>query len=132
MLKDIKKTPIFVGGTGLYLESLYNNISQIPEISNKIKSKVNEIFLRKGQKFFYEKLLKIDKDYAKKISPNDTQRILRAIEVKVSTGNIFSDWHKKEKKKFLKKSFILFCEWIEIFCTKKLIIDAKICLTGAR
>ncbi len=103
LLKDIKKTPIFVGGTGLYLESLYNNISQIPEISNKIKSKVNEIFLRKGQNFFYEKLLKIDKDYAKKISPNDTQRILRAIEVKVSTGKIFSDWHKKEKKKIFKK-----------------------------
>ena len=55
LLKDIKKTPIFVGGTGLYLESLYNNISQIPEISNKIKSKVNESFFKKGTKFFFMK-----------------------------------------------------------------------------
>ena len=48
------------------------------------------------------------------------KRILRAIEVKVSTGKIFSDWHKKEKKKFLKKSFILFCEWIENLFYKKI------------
>ena len=63
-------------------------------------------FLRKGKSFFYEKLLKIDKSYAKKISPNDTQRILRAIEVKVATGKSFSDWHKQKKKNYLKKLFI--------------------------
>ena len=103
LLKNNEKIPIFVGGTGLYLESLVDNISQIPSISNKIKSKIEKIFKRKGQFFFYEKLLKIDQNYANKISPNDTQRILRAIEVKVATGKIFSDWHKKERKKIFKR-----------------------------
>ena len=98
LLKNMNRVPIFVGGTGLYIESLVNNISEIPQISNKIKSKINKIFLKKGKNFFYQKLLKIDNNYAKKISPNDSQRIQRAIEVKVATGKSFSDWHKQEKK----------------------------------
>ena len=36
LLKKTKKTPIFVGGTGLYLDSLINNISNIPPISKKL------------------------------------------------------------------------------------------------
>ena len=103
LLKNVNRVPIFVGGTGLYIESLINNISEIPQISNKIKSKINKIFLKKGKNFFYQKLLKIDNNYAKKISPNDTQRIQRAIEVKVATGKSFSDWHKQEKKKLFER-----------------------------
>ena len=103
LLKNMNRVPIFVGGTGLYIESLINNISEIPQISNKIKSKINKIFLKKGKNFFYQKLLKIDNNYAKKISPNDTQRIQRAIEVKIATGKSFSDWHKQEKKKLFKR-----------------------------
>ena len=103
LLKNMNRVPIFVGGTGLYIESLINNISEIPQISNKIKSKINKIFLKKGKNFFYQKLLKIDNNYAKKISPNDTQRIQRAIEVKVATGKSFSDWHKQEKKKLFER-----------------------------
>ena len=103
LLKNMNRVPIFVGGTGLYIESLINNISEIPQISNKIKSKINKIFLKKGKNFFYQKLLKIDNNYAKKISSNDTQRIQRAIEVKVATGKSFSDWHKQEKKKLFER-----------------------------
>ena len=103
LLKNMNRVPIFVGGTGLYIESLINNISEIPQISNKIKSKINKIFLKKGKNFFYQKLLKIDNNYAKKISPNDTQRIQRAIEVKIATGKSFSDWHKQEKKKLFER-----------------------------
>ena len=103
LLKNMNRVPIFVGGTGLYIESLINNISEIPQISNKIKSKINKIFLKRGKNFFYQKLLKIDNNYAKKISPNDTQRIQRAIEVKIATGKSFSDWHKQEKKKLFER-----------------------------
>ena len=52
LLKDTRKIPIFVGGTGLYMESIINDISDIPPISEKIKIKINEIFLRKGKSFF--------------------------------------------------------------------------------
>ena len=58
---------------------------------------------RKGKQFLYDKLIEIDKNYAKKISSNDTQRILRAIEVKVATGKSFSEWHGQEKKNIFEK-----------------------------
>ena len=98
MLKDTKKIPIFVGGTGLYLESLINNISEIPQIPEKVKIKINKIMNRKGKLFLYNKLLKLIIVMQEKITSNDTQRILRAIEVKFATGKSFSEWHKQDKK----------------------------------
>ena len=46
---------------------------------------------------------KIDKEYSKKLSPNDTQRIIRALEVTLSTETNFSEWHKIERNKIFKK-----------------------------
>ena len=106
-IKLVKKkknlTPIFVGGTGLYLESLTNNLSNIPKVTNQTKIEVKEMLKKEGHESLYKKLKKFDKDYASKISKNDLQRILRATEVRVSTGKSFSEWHKTEKKKIFKK-----------------------------
>ena len=126
LLKNMNRVPIFVGGTGLYIESLINNISEIPQISNKIKSKINKIFLKRGKNFFYQKLLKIDNNYAKKISSNDTQRIQRAIEVKVATGKSFSNWHNMEKKNYLRELYMLLSILKERFYIKKLTKGVKI------
>ena len=62
---------------------------------------------RKGKQFLYDKLIEIDKNYARKISSNDTQRILRAIEVKVATGKVFLSGTDKKKKTYLKKLYML-------------------------
>ena len=48
LLNNIKKIPIFVGGTGLYLESLINDISEIPKISIKLSYKLRKFFQKKG------------------------------------------------------------------------------------
>ena len=61
----------------------------------------------------------------KKFHKNDTQRILRAIEVKVATGKSFSDWHKQKKKKLFKKIIYVVITMKERFYIKKLIIDVK-------
>ncbi len=97
------KIPIFVGGTGLYLESLFGTISPIPEVPLLIKNKIEILHKKYGNSFFYQKLQKVDKDYSKKISSNDTQRLLRAISVKVTTGQNLTYWHKIGSKKIFKK-----------------------------
>ena len=51
----------------------------------------------------YDKLIEIDKNYAKKISSNDTQRILRAIEVKVATGKSFLSGTEARQKNIFEK-----------------------------
>ncbi len=104
ILKNEKnKIPIFVGGTGLYLDSLISDISPIPEVPDKIKKKVREIHKKLGNEFFYKKLKKIDKKYSKQIDPNDSQRLVRSMEVKISTGKVLSEWHKLEQRKIFKK-----------------------------
>lgn len=91
----VGKIPIVVGGTGLYLSGLEKEISEIPEIKEKVKKKIQELHKKKGNQFFFRKLQIIDPETAKNLHCNDTQRIIRAIEVRVSTGKNLSYWHKK-------------------------------------
>ncbi len=111
LIKYNDSVPIFVGGTGLYLDSLFGKVSPIPKISMKIIKKVEELYSRLGKDFFYKKLQKIDYDYSQKISKNDSQRILRAVSVKIGTGKNLSYWHKKFSNKFFKKIlYVVICD----------------------
>ena len=127
------KIPIFVGGTGLYLDSLNGNISNIPEIKLRVLKNVEKIHKKFGNNYFYEKLQKIDKSYSKIISKNDTQRLIRAICVKLSTGKNLSYWHLRKTKKLFKKIIyvsivkerIHLYEKINLRCKKILNSDVK-------
>tara|TARA_A100001011_G_scaffold399058_1_gene506018 strand:- start:5656 stop:6558 length:903 start_codon:yes stop_codon:yes gene_type:complete len=97
------KIPIFVGGTGLYIDSIINNISEVPKISSKVKERVATLLKNFGINYLYKELEKIDEEYSKKLSPNDTQRIVRALEVNLSTETNFSEWYKIERSQVFKK-----------------------------
>ena len=115
LIKYNDSVPIFVGGTGLYLDSLFGKVSPIPQISLKIKKKVEKLYLRLGKDFFYKKLQKIDYDYSQKISKNDSQRILRAVSVKIGTGKNLSYWHEKVSNKVFKKIlYVVICDDREV------------------
>jgi len=105
-----KKTPIIVGGTGLYFNTITKGISNIPDIDIKTRSKVRSLFNRLGYKKFYEELLKLDPEVKHKILPTDSQRTQRAYEVKLKTKKSLFEWIAKTKSEFLdfnlKKVFI--------------------------
>ena len=84
-IKDRKKIPIIVGGTGLYFQSLIDGLVKIPEIPLKFRNKVRMIQKKEGQNKFYKKLLKIDPGAKGRFDPNDIQRTIRAIEIKSFT-----------------------------------------------
>jgi len=92
---SLGKIPIVVGGTGLYLEFLSKGISKIPEISEKTKKIINDLLLKDGLKNLYKNLVKVDPEYAEKISCNDKKRIMRALEVFYETKRNISFYHKK-------------------------------------
>jgi len=80
------KVPIFVGGTGYYINVLLNGISQIPEVSESNRDKAREMVAE-------------DIESAKKLLPHeftatDPQRIARALEVFLETGKHITDWQK--------------------------------------
>ena len=108
-IKDIqkkKKIPILVGGTGLYFQSLIDGLVKIPEIPLKFRNKIRLISKREGQKKFYKKLLKLDPKIKDKFDPNDSQRSIRAYEVKSYTNVSMYDWLTKTKSEFKDSDFL--------------------------
>ena len=105
-----RKVPILVGGTGLYFKAITDGISKIPNIKFAYRNKIRNFQKKIGQKKFYEKLIKLDPLSKNRISLTDTQRTLRAYEVKKYTKKSIYDWAKKTKSLFedyvFKKFFI--------------------------
>ena len=96
-----KKIPIIVGGTGLYFNTITKGISKIPDIDIKTRNDVRVLFNKLGSKKFYEKLLKLDPKVKDRISPQDSQRVQRAYEVKLKTKKSLFEWFAKTKSDFL-------------------------------
>jgi tRNA dimethylallyltransferase len=104
-IKKRKKIPILVGGSGLYFQSLINGLVKIPEIPLKFRNEIRLIQKKEGQKKFYEKLLKNDPESKDKFNPNDTQRTIRAFEIKSFTKIYMYEWLKKTKSEFKEEEF---------------------------
>ncbi len=81
------KTPIIVGGTGLYIDALIYNIDY-PEIEfdETYRKQLEKRVEKEGLSLLYEEATKIDEEAMKRISPNDQKRILRVLEVYHQTG----------------------------------------------
>ena len=105
-IRKRKKAPILVGGTGLYFQSIINGLVKIPNIPLKLRNKVRFIQKKEGQKKFYEKLLKLDKKVKGKFDSNDTQRSIRAFEIKLYTKVSMYDWLNKTKPVFNENEFL--------------------------
>jgi tRNA dimethylallyltransferase len=101
-----KKIPILVGGTGLYFQSLINGLVKIPEIPLKFRNKVRLMSKGEGQTKFYKKLLKLDPKIKDKFDPNDTQRSIRAYEIKSYTDISMYDWLAKTESEFKDSDFL--------------------------
>ncbi len=109
IIKDIqkrKKTPILVGGTGLYFQSLVSGLVKIPEVPAVIRKKIRLMQKRDKQKKFYKKLLKIDPKVKDKFDSHDTQRSIRAYEIKYYTKISMYDWINETKSEFKENEFL--------------------------
>ncbi|WP_300278896.1 tRNA (adenosine(37)-N6)-dimethylallyltransferase MiaA [Peptacetobacter sp.] len=88
------KNVIVTGGTGLYLNSLIYDMDFAKSNANQeLRDKLNKELEENGPNYMYEKLLSLDKDAAQRIHPNNTKRVIRAIEVLMS-GEKMNDFSK--------------------------------------
>lgn len=81
------KTPLIVGGTGLYVESLlkplsFSNTDKDPAIREQLKNDLEKY----GAVELFRRLSEVDSETAKKLSVNDTKRVIRALEIFYKTG----------------------------------------------
>ena len=96
-----KKLPILVGGTGLYIKSVIDNLN-IPEVApdQKLRKKLEKEIEKYGLKYVFEKLIKLDPEAAYIVDPNNPRRIIRALEVAIKTKKPFSVQRKAGKPLF--------------------------------
>ena len=108
-IKEIQKrnkTPILVGGTGLYFKILIDGLVKIPKISKEKRNKIINLQKKIGQNNFYKKLIKIDPNARESINLNDFQRSIRAYEVKYFTNKSLTEWYKETKPIFKRENFV--------------------------
>ncbi len=91
------KTPLLVGGSTMYIRLLLDGIRKLPEVSDDIKKFAISEFNRLGKEEFFKNLCKIDPICYEKINKNDSQRAIRAFEIKTASGKSFYDKYETEK-----------------------------------
>ena len=104
------RMPIVVGGTGLYFKALTDGLVQIPDIPNRGRMQIRKLHKKIGQKKFFTQLIKMDPLTKRFVLPSDTQRSMRAYEVKKFTNKSLFEFTKETKSNFnnnvFKKLFI--------------------------
>ena len=104
-IKKRKKVPILVGGTGLYFKALTDGLVSIPNIPTKFREKVRSLHKKIGNKKFFSKLIKLDPLVKNRIKPSDTQRSIRAYEVKTYTKKSIYEWFNNTKSNYQHEDF---------------------------
>ncbi len=107
--RKLNKTPILVGGTGLYFKALTEGLVNIPKIPINFRNKVRNLHKRIGQKKFFQKLLQIDPLIKNRINSLDVQRSLRAYEIKSFTKKSMISWFKNTKSDYSHNDFFKIC-----------------------
>ena len=103
------KTPIIVGGTGLYVNALIYGIEYINvETDMKYREKLENIAENEGLDELYEQAFKIDPEAMEKVSKNDKKRILRVLEIYHTTGKNKTELEIESKKNGVKYDYKVF------------------------
>ena len=91
------RIPLLVGGTMLYLRALSRGIAPMPQVSPDLRRSIDEHAQREGWGAVHAELARLDPEAARRIHPNDPQRIQRALEVCYTTGRPMSEMHRSTR-----------------------------------
>ncbi|MEO5782973.1 MAG: tRNA (adenosine(37)-N6)-dimethylallyltransferase MiaA [Ginsengibacter sp.] len=89
---------VMIGGTGLYVKTFCNGIDEVPVIKSEIREKVNADFEWEGLEWLQKEVEKTDPLYFSKGEIKNPHRLMRALEVKLSTGRSIIEFQTKQKE----------------------------------
>lgn len=81
-----QRIPLLVGGTMLYFKALQFGLSELPSANSELRSALEQEANNIGWSVMHSKLASIDPEAALRLNPNDSQRIMRALEINILTG----------------------------------------------
>lgn len=91
-----QKTPLLVGGTMMYFHQLQHGMHALPQTTPEIRTRVATLAAQHGWPALHEKLAQVDPVTAERLEPTDAQRVARAYEIYLQTGQPLSVWHMTE------------------------------------
>ncbi len=92
-------TAILVGGSGLYIDAITKGLDSFPEVSQDAKKSIQELFDKGGIESLQQELEILDPEYYKTVDTFNTHRVMRALEVCISSGKPYSSFITKTSKK---------------------------------
>jgi len=114
------KVPIITGGTGLYISSLVDNVEfSDSEIDTSVRERLNKELEKLGKEAMHKRLEKIDPESACAIHPNNTKRVIRALEIYETTGKTRTELEKVSKLRTSPYNFCL----IGLNCERELLYE---------
>jgi tRNA dimethylallyltransferase len=87
------KVPVLTAGTGLYLRALLEGLSEAPTRSESLRERLRLKSAKHGEHYLHRLLLRLDPEAAARIERQDTQKVIRAIEIRVLTGKSVGEVH---------------------------------------
>jgi tRNA dimethylallyltransferase len=97
VLDDLRrraKPPILTAGTGLYLRALLEGLADAPARSEELRERLRQKISRKGPEYLHKLLVRLDPESAARIGPLDTQKIIRALEMRLLVGKTVGEIHR--------------------------------------
>ena len=97
VLADLRlrnRLPIFTVGTGLYFRALMEGLADAPTRSERLRTRLNVIATKRGGEHLHKILRRLDAAAAARISSNDQQKLVRALEVCLLTGRPLTELHR--------------------------------------
>jgi tRNA dimethylallyltransferase len=93
-LRERGKTPVLTAGTGLYLRALLEGLADSPARSDELRERMRRSVEKHGPKRLHEILTRLDPETAARIESADTQKIIRAIELRILAGKPVGEIHR--------------------------------------
>lgn len=88
------KLPILTAGTGLYLRALLEGLADAPERSEELRARLRDKAQLRGENHLHRVLARLDPENAARIAPRDTQKVIRAIEMRILAGKPVGEIHR--------------------------------------
>jgi tRNA dimethylallyltransferase len=101
VLADLRRRhrlPIFTVGTGLYFRALMEGLADAPTRSDQLRARLNTIGAKRGDAHLHKILRRLDPTAAERISPNDRQKLIRAVEVCLLAGRPLTELHRAGRR----------------------------------